>query len=225
MGRLLRPAALTRPGTGTAELAQLLGARTVAELPESLPGRWEEDLATLEPALAAARAAIDEGCRLLVADQCTVAMATLPELALAHPGLQVAWLDAHPDFNTPATSASGFLGGMPLAHACRVWGEGGGLDPGAVHLVGIRDVDPGEAELVERHGLRTGLPERGPVFVHLDLDVLDNELMPADYPAPGGWTWDELDAALAALPELVGIEVTGCAPGRAERVAETLEHL
>lgn len=225
MGGLLRPAALTRPGTGTAELGQLLSARTVAELPEALPGRWEEDLEAIGPALTAARAAVDEGCRLLVAEQCTVAIATLPDLVLAHPGLQIAWFDAHPDFNTPGTSASGFLGGMPLAHACGVWGEGGGVDPASVHLVGIRDVDPGEAELVARHGLRTGLPEEGPVFVHLDLDVLDNELMPADYPAPGGWDWDELDAALAALPDLVGIEVVGCAPGRAERVADTLARL
>lgn len=228
MGGLLRPAALIRPGTGSAELAQLLGARTVAELPEALPGRWAEDLEAIAPALGAARAAVDEGCRLLVAEQCTVAMATLPDLVALHPGLRVAWLDAHPDFNTPETSPSGFLGGMPLAHACGVWGEGGGVDPAAVHLVGIRDVDPGEAELVARHGLRTGLPESdppAPVFVHLDLDVLDNGLMPADYPAPGGWDFDELDAALAALPELVGIEVVGCAPGHADRVADTLARL
>lgn len=223
MGGLLRPAALIRPGTGSAELAQRLGARTVAELPEALPGRWEEDLAAIEPALVAARAAVDEGCRLLVAEQCTVAMTTLPALVAAtgpHPPLKVAWLDAHPDFNTPATSPSGFLGGMPLAHACGVWGSGGGVSPDSVYLAGVRDVDPGEAELVAAHGVRSGLPEEGPVFVHLDLDVLREDLMPADYPAPGGWSWDDLDAALAALPEVVGIEVVGCAPGRAERVAE-----
>lgn len=229
MGGLLRPAALTRPGTGTAELAQRLGAHVVAELPEALPGRWEHDLEAIGPALAAARAAVDEGCRLLLADQCTIAIATLPALAQAHPGLRVAWVDAHPDFNTPETSPSGFLGGMPLAHACGVWPGGEAdrpvVDPAAVHLVGIRDVDPGEAELVAQHGVRAGLPEDAPVFVHLDLDVLDNELMPADYSAPGGWTWEELDAALAALPDLVGIEVCGCAPGHAERVADTLARL
>ena len=41
------------------------------------------------------------------------------------------WLGAHGDFNTPETTASGFLGGMCLAGACGLWdtGFGAGLDP------------------------------------------------------------------------------------------------
>jgi arginase family enzyme len=99
------------------------------------------------------------------------------------------------------------------------------VDPERVHLVGVRDVDEGERRLVEGHLLHETPPDTGPVFVHLDLDVLDPSVMPAAYAVPGGMSWEDLEAALAALPDLVGIEVTGCAPGHAERVAQALATL
>ena len=227
MGDLVRehpPVALLDGDEGTRELAELLGAPVLAEGAFPRVGRWEEDLAASAPLLAAARGAVQHGHRVLVAGSCDLAMATLPALAAAHPGLRVAWLDAHPDFNTPASSESGFLGGMPLAHACGLWGDEvtEPLDPRRVHLLGVRDIDDGERRLLDAHGVREEPPAEGPVFVHLDLDVLDPALMPAPFAVPGGWTWDELAAALASLPDVVGIEVTGCAAGRAERVAETL---
>src|SRR5262245_27633383 len=66
--------------------------------------------------------------------------------------LFVLWLDAHPDFNTPATSPSGNLHGMSLAFLC---GESGfepvfgvpaheAVDTGKVYLLGIRPYDVGE---------------------------------------------------------------------------------
>jgi len=115
----------------------------------------------------------------------------------------------------------------PLAAACGIWDAGhpSGLDPERVHLVGARDIDPGEREHIERFGVHEGPPSEGPVFVHLDLDVLDPSLMPAAFGVAGGWTWEQLDEALLALPGLVGIEVTGCAPGHAARVADTLARL
>jgi arginase family enzyme len=213
---------------GARELGELLGARLVGEVAEPRVGRWDSDLREGEPVLRAAREAVLDGTRTFVAGHCNLAIATLPALADAHVGLRVAWLDAHADFNTPETSPSGFLGGMPLAAACGVWDAGlrdPPLDPAAVHLVGVRDVDPGERELLDTHGVREGPPESGPVFVHLDLDVLDPALMPAAFGVDGGWTWEELDAALLALPDVVGIEVTGCAPGHAARVADTLARL
>lgn len=173
--------------------------------------------------------AVRGGARTLVAEECTIAITALPAAAARHPGLRVAWLDAHPDFNTPETSPSGYRGGMPLAAACGLWDAGGAreapVDPARVHLLGIRDVDPGERENLERAGVRETPPPEGPVWVHLDLDVLDPLLMPARYPVAGGWSWEDLEAALAALPRVVGVEVAGCAAGHAPRAAEALRVL
>ena len=214
-------------GEGARELGLAIGARLVGEVAPPRTARWDEDLPAAAPVLRAARAEIEAGTRVLVAGHCNLAITTLPALAAAHEGLRVAWFDAHPDLNTPETSPSGFLGGMPLAAACGIWDAGyeGRLDPTRVHLVGARDIDSGEAEHIERFGVHVEPPTEGPVFVHLDLDVLDPSLMPAAFAVPGGWTWEELDATLAALPDVVGIEVTGCAPGHAARVADTLARL
>jgi len=68
---------------------------------------------------------------VLLASDCSICLATLPVIARREPAARVVWLDAHGDFNTPATSGSGFLGGMCLAAACGRWdsGFGAGLDP------------------------------------------------------------------------------------------------
>ena len=212
---------------GARELGALLGARMVGEVVPPRVASWEDDLRDAGPALAAAQAAAREGADLLISGHCSPAIATLPAVVERHPGLRVVWIDAHPDFNTPATSASGFLGGMPLAAACGLWDAGfpGTVDPARVHLLGARDVDPGERRLIDAHGVHEDTPADGPVWVHLDLDVLRNDLMPATFPAPGGWSWEELRAALVALPEIVGLEVAGCSPGHARRVADTLAGL
>jgi arginase family enzyme len=138
----------------------------------------------------------------------------------------VLWLDAHGDFNTPGTTTSGFLGGMCLAGACGEWKPGIGEPVGSGRLVlaGVRDLEPGERELLERSeatviGASTfetlvavqNALDGAPVYVHLDLDVLDPEFFPAQFPAPGGLHPDKLYDLLEAVAgdcELVGLEVT-----------------
>jgi arginase family enzyme len=212
---------------GAHELGELLGAKMVGDVQPPRSALWDADLRDAGPALAAAQTAIEDGADLLLSGHCSPAIATLPAVVARHPGVRIVWIDAHPDFNTPATSPSGFLGGMPLAAACGLWDAGfpGTVDPTRVHLLGARDVDPGERELIAAHGVRDDPPTGGPVYVHLDLDVLRNDLMPAAFPAPGGWSWEDLRATLTALPELVGLEVAGCSPGHARRVADTLAGL
>jgi arginase family enzyme len=218
------------------ELAAALGARLLGEPGEPRAGGWEEDLAAargcLRTAARAVGAALDAGRRpLLIAGHCPVCLGTLPALAARRPEARVAWLDAHPDFNDPSTSPSGFLGGMCLAGACGVWDAGldaPPLDPARVHLVGARDVDPGEAELLRAAGVAHGMPDGGEVFVHLDLDVLSGDEHPAEFPAPGGLTWEGLRATLAELAAtctVIGVEVTGPAPGHGPRIADTLAPL
>ena len=66
---------------------------------------------------------------VLLAGDCSIGITTLPSALRHGPRLKVLWLDAHGDYNTPATSASGYLGGMALAGACGEWDAGlGGHD-------------------------------------------------------------------------------------------------
>jgi arginase family enzyme len=212
---------------GARELGELLGARLVGEVEPPRLGHWDEDLRAAAPVLRAARDAVLDGTRTFVAGHCNLAIATLPALAAAHPGLRVAWFDAHADFNTPETSPSGFLGGMPLAAACGVWDAGlqdPPLDPGRVHLVGVRDLDEDEREVVARAGVRVGVPHHGPVYVHLDCDVLDPSVMRTQFPVPGGMNLEGLRALLAGLDgRIVGMEVTALEdPAMAGAIAELL---
>lgn len=84
----------------------------------------------------------------------------------------VLWIDAHGDYNTPDTSPSGNLHGMPLAGLCRFPYEGTDevvagqwqrlldemvptrpLDPNHIVWIGIRELDPGEIDRMRTHGL------------------------------------------------------------------------
>lgn len=77
----------------------------------------------------------------------------------AHPWkVGLVWIDAHADFNTPETTLSGMLGGMPVATAAGLCLARlrlqSGLDPALpcsyITMIGVRDIDPLEQELVDR---------------------------------------------------------------------------
>ena len=130
------------------------------------------------------------------------------------------WLDAHPDFNTPETTRSGSLGGMPVAVATGRCLRGmrldAGLDPPLAdeHVVmgGVRLTDPleqapagqvahraahgrGSANDVARRHARTGSARRitDPIYVHIDMDVLDpREVEGHQNKVPGGPSSEEL---------------------------------
>jgi arginase len=101
----------------------------------------------------------------------------------------------------------------------------------------VRDVDPGErvlldtrgVGLVERPAELAGLLRDRPVFVHLDLDVLDPAVLPATFAAPGGFSDGGLRTLLAEVAEaaeLIGAEITALlAPERAKRIATVVEPL
>jgi arginase len=218
-------------------LARLLGGRVVGEPAPAAVRDWSEDLPASRPVLEAGVAALEAAFRdgampILTASDCSICISTLPAVVAHRPDVHVAWLDAHGDFNTPETTPSGFLGGMCLAAACGLWdadGWPGTLDPQRVHMLGARDLDPGEERAVDATGVRADVPEGVPVFVHLDVDVLDNAVMPAQFPAPGGWDEARLRAQLAELAagcEIVGLEVTAIdQPDRAPLVARAIEPL
>lgn len=72
------------------------------------------------------------------------------------------WVDAHTDMNTPETSPSGNIHGMPVAcligegpeALVRIAGAGPAVDPRNIALIAIRDIDPTEKELVRSSGVR-----------------------------------------------------------------------
>lgn len=83
------------------------------------------------------------------------------------------WVDAHADMNTPETSQSGNIHGMPLTHLlglgdpelATIGGDGAKVRPENVALIGIRDLDAAERKVVIESGVRTftmrDLDERG----------------------------------------------------------------
>jgi len=129
----------------------------------------------------------------------------------------VVWFDAHGDLNTPETTDSGFFDGMALSIALgRCWKGMAArvpgfqpLSPRNVALVGARDLDRGERELLEEGEVRTipagelralfpGFLESvkghaSAAYVHVDLDVLDPSVGRANaYAAPGGLSAEEV---------------------------------
>lgn len=94
---------------------------------------------------------------VLVTPRCASAIASLPVITLKHPDVVVLWFDAHGDLNTPETSNSGYLGGMPITAVLGEWGSGYGAGLKINNLVHIegRDFDLAESEFIVTHNITT----------------------------------------------------------------------
>lgn len=225
---------------GAAALGEALGARAIGSPGTPRQTLYTEDLAEARGCLLEAGGQLDDAFEagkvpVLFAGTCSICVSTLPVVARHHPDALVLWLDAHADFNTPETSRSQFLGGMGLAGACGLWdtGFGAGLDPARVVMFGVRDVEGGERVLLERQGVGTvdrpgalaDLLDARKVFIHLDLDILDPEVLPSGFPADGGLDFEQLRRLLdlvAGAADVIGAEVTGAHPDHAEALAGVL---
>jgi arginase family enzyme len=226
-----------RAAAGVDALAPLVAKRlgreprTIGTPGEPRAGRYDEDLRESRGCLLEAGGQVDDALDggavpVVLAPECSVALTTLPTALRHRPDARVLWLDAHGDFNTPDTTPSGYLGGMALAGACGQWDAGLGVeavDPRRVVLAGVRDLDDAERASLERTGVTmigastvetlvavSNALERSPVFVHLDLDVIDPDLFPAQFPVSGGLTPGRLLDVLEAVAsecEVVGLEV------------------
>jgi arginase len=162
---------------------------------------------------------------LVLAGRCMSALGAVAGLGSDRTG--VVWFDSHGDFNTPETSRSGMLDGMAGAViAGRCWSGVAATIPGFVPvsesryvLVGARDLDPAEAELLESSAitlipsdeLRAGGPhlaadslsDTSEVYVHVDLDVLDPDRVGRanPYAAPGGLDVSDVVAVVGAVAD------------------------
>lgn len=197
------------------------------------------------------RAAREQGrFPLVLSGNCNTAPGTLAGLTPA--SRAVFWFDAHADCNTPDTTTTGFLDGTSLATAMGwCWRQMTGAVPGfqpvpdhSVVLMGTRDVDPLEAELISRSAVRVVSPESlrdggltraiaaiGPqadlAYVHCDLDALDRAEGRANpFTVAGGLTVAEIESAVREIGRGVPLKaaaVTAYAPeyDTAGRVAQS----
>jgi len=140
------------------------------------------------------------------------------------------WFDAHGDFNTPETSPSGNVHGMPLAaalgegrFAAEEWANATGLREENVAYVGLRTLDDAERDAIRDTDMTaytmSDIDERGVIpvvedaldaatagvdgiHVSLDLDWLDPDEAPGvGTPVRGGATYREAHAALETVAE------------------------
>ena len=162
---------------------------------------------------------------LVLGGCCCAHLGAIRGLAARHDRLAVVWFDAHGDLNTPESSPSGNLWGMPLRMAI----DEGSVTPSRVALVGARDLDPPEQEYVTVHGidddLGRALAAAAAAYVALDVDVLEPGSLPIFMPAPGGLSVAAAAAILsdvAARVPVAGVGITGLAPGADPAVLSAL---
>ena len=145
--------------------------------------------------------------------------------------LGVLWIDAHGDINTPETSPSGNIHGMPLAtllgfgagELTSIAGADAKVSPGNVALVGIRSLDSGEKKRLKETGVqvhtmsdivRHGVPwimkkalarvTDGTDFVHVsvDLDAVDPSVAPGvGTPVKGGLDYREAHLIMETIAD------------------------
>jgi arginase len=164
---------------------------------------------------------------LILGGDHSISIGTLGGLARAHGAAGgVIWVDAHADINTPSSSPTGNVHGMPLAVALGLvederfqtdaWPQPT-VAPHRTVLIGVRSVDAGERELIRRTGVtvytmsdidRLGMHQvmatalqiaSGGAFLHVsfDLDVVDPEQAPGvGTPVRGGITFREAHLAM-----------------------------
>lgn len=184
-------------------------------------------------ALMVERAAAKGHTPLVLGGDHSVAIGTVSGIARhfrkQRKSLGLIWLDAHADMNTPETSPSGNVHGMPLAcliglgpkELTHIYNYGPKVDPKNVALVGIRDVDQLEKPHVKRSGVHAftmrEIDERGLRAVmreaieiacagtdgfHLsfDMDAVDPQFAPGvGTPVRGGITYREAHLAMEII--------------------------
>jgi arginase len=208
-------------------------------------GRLGADTARL---VAAARRNGDGALVLAGDDTAAIGVVSgLEQAAGAGTTIGVVWVDAHGDFNTPETSFSGILAGMPVAIlaglAGPLWRNAAGLATpvatGNIILAGVRELDEKEEELVrstdvqiipatelcdgETFARAVDLLARrcALLYLHVDLDVLDPRFVPsASTPSANGVSIEELVAAMATVlrtGQVAAVAISSLNPGAGVR--------
>jgi arginase len=177
---------------------------------------------------------LDAGGRVaILGGECTLVAGSMSGALAIEPEMLLVYFDAHGDFNTVATTPSHFVGGMCLAHVCGkqlaplLWPGVKKIAEGHTYLVGARELDPGEAGNLSRSKVHRiafdrdhvdapsllAAVRRKPVWLHVDLDVVDpRDLAAVALPVEGGPTLKALSEILASVAQVAdvrGIEICG----------------
>jgi arginase len=205
--------------------------------PELPAGEIWPRLAVLYTAVARAvtRGRADGGHPVVVASgDCLTALGTVAGLQAAGADPAVVWFDAHGDVQTPETTSSGYVAGMALRlltdYRPELIASRLRLRPvpeDRITLVDARDLDPPEVAYLNQSQIRrcqvtdlavSDLPDT-PLYVHLDLDVIDGAQLPGlRFPTPAGPDAGQLADALGLLLSTGRVAAVGIAcswfPGR-----------
>jgi arginase len=189
---------------------------------------YEETRAVCGDIRDSVRAAVDDGAvPLVLGGDHSIAIGTTAGAAGPDESLGVVWFDAHGDFNTPQTTPSGNIHGMALAGVLGKGSFAGGwahtpaVAEENVALVGLRDIDGGERELIRESDVTAytmadidsrSVPEvvaealdiatdgTDALHVSLDLDWLDPREAPGvGTPVRGGVSYREAHAAMECV--------------------------
>lgn len=161
----------------------------------------------------------------------SIAIGTLAGISKYFKKLGVIWFDAHGDLNTPETSPSGNIHGMPLAVSLglgettltQIGGYCPKIQPENIVIIGARSLDEGEKRLIKERGIKVytmheidclGIPKvieetiayfkdrTDGVHLSLDLDGLDPHYAPGvGTPVEGGLNYRESHLAMEMLFE------------------------
>jgi arginase family enzyme len=153
--------------------------------------------------------AIDLPERPLVLGGCCCAhIGAVEALAARNGRIALVWFDAHGDLNTPETSPSGNLWGMPF----RMILDSGAVEPRDAILLGARSLDAPEREYIASIGLRTdeaeleaALAETEGVYVAFDVDSLEPGEVHPFMPEPGGLRLEEAERILVEVRERTSV--------------------
>ncbi len=175
---------------------------------------------------------LDRGCApILITPRCASAIASLPVVISKFPDALILYFDAHGDLNLPESSASGYLGGMPITAAMGEWdsGYGSGLHAKNLVHIGGRDLDLEEHDFIRANKITTvskrqlesdldqltDLIRGRAVYIHIDTDVYDPSEVVAEYSvADGLFARHVKDVIRLVLAEgcLLGLEITELSP-------------
>lgn len=205
-------------------------------------------------------AARDGSVPLVLGGDHSISLGSIGGVSRALPTVGVIWFDAHGDFNTNETTPSGNIHGMILGALCGfgapalvdATGPGPRLDVARVVIVGARDLDRGERELLHRAGVRVltmadidrrgmydvtreaiALATDGTAGLHVsfDMDVVDPSEAPGvGTPVHGGITYREAHLAMELVGEsgkLVSLDLVEVNPilDQANRTAQLATEL
>ncbi len=198
-----------------------------------------------ELADAVAAALAENEFPLVLGGDHSIALGSITGVTRVHKDIGLLWIDAHGDFNTEETTPSGNIHGMILAALAglgnsRLTSIGGWapkLNTQTIVIVGARDLDTGERELLRTHGVHVftmpDLDQRGMsdvmrealaiagqandgIHLSLDMDALDPTYAPGvGTPVRGGLTYREAHLAMELIADsdrLVAMDVVEVNP-------------